>query len=158
VSQERVFFALGTIANKTGRVAGVNIGGGYATFPGVVGTAVTRICEVEIGRTGLSLAEAEAAGIEVVVGEVESTSRAGYFPGGADLLARVLVEKARGRIVGAQIVGADRVGKRIDVMATAITAGFDVAEVIDLDLAYAPAIATAWDPWQLAARRAARQL
>lgn len=158
VSQERVFFALGTIANKTGRIAGVNIGGGYATFPGVVGTAVTRICEVEIGRTGLSLAEAEAAGIEVVVGEVESTSRAGYFPGGADLLARVLVEKARGRIVGAQIVGADRVGKRIDVMATAITAGFDVAEVIDLDLAYAPAIATAWDPWQLAARRAARQL
>lgn len=158
VSRQRVHLALGTVANKTGRVAGTNIGGGYASFPGVVGTAVTRVCEVEIARTGLDQAQAKAAGIDVVVGEVESTSRAGYFPGGADVLARVLVERSQGRMVGAQLIGADRVGKRIDTMATAITAGLTAAQVVDLDLAYAPSIATTWDPFQLAARRAIRAL
>lgn len=158
VSREPVHIALGTVANKTGRVAGLNIGGTYATFPGVLGTAVTRVCEVEIARTGLHSREAEQAGIEVVVGEIESTSRAGYFPGAAALHARLLVEKGRGRVVGAQLVGADRIGKRIDVMATAITAGMTVWDVIDLDLGYAPAISTTWDPWQIAARAALREL
>lgn len=158
VSREPTFIALGTVANKTGRVAGVNIGGGYATFPGVVGTAITQVCAVEIGRTGLTTREAHAAGIEVVIGEVESTSRAGYYPGAAPVLVRVLVERGRGRMVGAQIVGADRVGKRIDVMATAITAGMTAQDVVDLDLGYAPAVATTWDPWQIAARVALRDL
>src|SRR5699024_4492865 len=144
--------------NKTGRVAGLNIGGTYSTFPGVLGTAVTRICEIEIGRTGLGASEASDAGIEFVVGEVEATSRAGYFPGAASVLTRLLVEKGRGRVVGAQIVGADRIGKRIDVMATAITAGMTVHDVIDLDLGYAPSVSTTWDPWHIAARAALRQL
>ncbi|MGI8709934.1 MAG: NAD(P)/FAD-dependent oxidoreductase, partial [Acidimicrobiales bacterium] len=54
VSRERAYIPLGTVANRAGRVAGVNLGGGYATFPGVLGTAITRVCEVEIARTGLS--------------------------------------------------------------------------------------------------------
>lgn len=158
VSRRPVHIALGTVANKTGRVAGLNIGGTYATFPGVLGTAVTRLCAIEVGRTGLTSAEAEAAGIEVVVGQVESTSRAHYFPGSEPVVARLLVERGRGRVVGAQIVGADRVGKRIDVMATAITAAMTVWDVIDLDLGYAPSVATTWDPWQTAARVALKNL
>lgn len=158
VSRRPVHIALGTVANKTGRVAGINIGGGYATFPGVLGTAITQVCAVEIGRTGLNVREAADAGIEVVVGQIEATSRAGYYPGTVPMLVRVLVERGRGRVVGAQIVGADRVGKRIDVMATAITAGMTAQDVVDLDLGYAPAVATTWDPWQTAARVAMRDL
>ena len=67
VSGRQVHIALGTVANKTGRVAGTNLGGGQASFPGVIGTAITRICEVEIARTGLNEAEAEDAGFPVVV-------------------------------------------------------------------------------------------
>jgi len=158
VTGEAIHVALGTVANRTGRVAGINLGGGYATSPPVLGTAITRVCEVEVARTGLSGDEAAAAGIEVVVGEVESTSRAGYHPGAVPVLVRLLAERGRGRVVGAQIVGADRVGKRIDVMATAIAAGLTAYEVADLDLGYAPAVSTTWDPWQLAARAAAREL
>ncbi|MGI8947306.1 MAG: NAD(P)/FAD-dependent oxidoreductase, partial [Ornithinimicrobium sp.] len=66
VSRRPVAVALGTHANKEGRTAGINLGGGYATFPGVLGTAVTKICDVEVGRTGLGEAEAEAAGFETV--------------------------------------------------------------------------------------------
>jgi NADPH-dependent 2,4-dienoyl-CoA reductase/sulfur reductase-like enzyme len=158
VSRERVHIALGTVANKTGTVAGINIGGGYATFPGVVGTAVTRVCETEVAHTGLSESQARDAGIEVVIGTARSTSRAGYFPGAEPVLSKVLAERGTGRVIGAQIVGADRVGKRIDTMATAITAGMRVADVVNLDLAYAPSITPMLDPVQAASRDALRRL
>ena len=158
VSKERVHIALGTVANKTGRVAGLNIGGRYASFPGVLGTAVTRVCEVEIARTGLDSAEADRAGIEFVVGEAVSTSRAGYYPSAVEVLVRLLAEKGSGRVIGGQLIGADRVGKRIDVVATAMVGSLTVYDLVDLDLAYAPAIATTWDPFQVAARDAIRKL
>ena len=81
LSGQRVVVALGTHANKQGRVAGINLGGGYATFPGVIGTAITKVCDLEVARTGLSEAEAEAAGYRFVTAAVDSTTRAGYFPG-----------------------------------------------------------------------------
>ncbi len=76
VSQRRVYVPLGTHANKHGRVIGTNLGGGYATFPGVVGTAVTKVCDLEVARTGLLEAEAWRAGFEPVSGTVRSTTRA----------------------------------------------------------------------------------
>ncbi|MEO6627699.1 MAG: FAD-dependent oxidoreductase [Aquihabitans sp.] len=154
VSRDRVHIALGTVANKTGRVAGVNLGGGYASFPGVLGTAVTRICETEVAVTGLNQAAATAAGIEFTVGTTEATSRAGYIDGTEPVTARVLVEKVTGRLIGGQVVGADRVGKRIDTVATAITAGMTASQFLDLDLAYAPSVSPLWDIFQLAARNA----
>ena len=158
VGHQRVHIALGTVANKTGRVAGVNIGGGNAAFAGVVGTAVTRVCETEIARTGLSEREAIEAGFAFVTGEVEATSRAGYFPGAEPVTVKVLAERGTGRVIGGQIIGADRVGKRIDTLATAITARFTAAELVDLDLGYAPALSPLWDPVQIAARRAVQAL
>ncbi len=152
VSGDRVHIALGTVANKAGRVAGINLGGGYATFPGVLGTAVTRVCEVEVARTGLSQDQADAAGIEYTVGSIEATTRADYYPGAEPLFAKVLAEKGTGRLIGGQLVGSDRSGKRIDTLATAITAGMTASAFIDLDLAYAPAVSPIWDAFQLAAR------
>ena len=76
VSRRPVHIALGTIANKQGRVAGINLGGGYATFPGVVGTAVSKICKWEVARTGLQEHEIRTLGLEHVSATIESTTRA----------------------------------------------------------------------------------
>lgn len=158
VSQRRVHVALGTVANKTARVAGVNIAGGYATFPGVVGTAVTRVCGTEVARTGLSTREAERAGFVAVSSVVEATTRADYFPGSQDIVVKVIAEKGSGRLLGVQIVGGAGSAKRIDVAAAAVTAGWSVADVVDLDLAYAPPFSPLWDPVQVAARAACREV
>ncbi|MCB1039757.1 MAG: FAD-dependent oxidoreductase [Acidimicrobiales bacterium] len=157
VSGQRVHVALGTVANKTGRVAGTNLGGGYERFGGIVGTAITRVCDVEIARTGLNEAEARAAGIEFHAGTIDGTTRAGYFPTAKPLRAKLLIERSTERLLGGQIVGEDRAGKRIDTLATAITAGMTASELIDLDLAYAPSVTPLWDAFQLAAREALRQ-
>lgn len=158
VRRRPVHIALGTVANRHGRVAGTNIGGGYATFPGVVGTAVTKLCATEIGRTGLTEAEAEADGFQFTVGRKESSTKAHYFPGNQAITVKVLAERGSGRLLGGQIVGGEGSAKRIDVLATAITAGFTAHDMINLDLSYAPPFSPVWDPVVVAARDAVRNL
>ena len=155
VSGRQVHVALGTVANKQGRVAGINLGGGYARFPGVVGTAITKICETEVARTGLTEREAEAAGFGWVTARIESVVRAGYLPDAGNAVVKLLAERGTGRLLGGQIVGDHGSAKRVDTIATAITAGMTVFDVIDLDLSYAPPFSGVWDLVQVAARQAA---
>jgi len=154
MARRRVHIALGTVANRTARVAGLNIGGAYARFPGVVGTAVTKVCGTEVARTGMTETAAHAAGFDFVVARIEATGRAGYFPGAEPMTVKLLAEKVTGRVLGAQIVGGADSAKRIDTVATILHAGMDVAQVIDLDLSYAPPFSPVWDPVQVAARKA----
>ena len=154
LSGQRVVVALGTHANKQGRVAGVNIGGGYATFPGVIGTAITKICDTEVARTGLSTSEAELAGYSFVTAVVDSTTRAGYFPGAQPIRLKMIAERRTGRLLGAQIVGREAAAKRIDALAVCIWNGMTVDEILSLDLSYAPPFAPVWDPVLIAARKA----
>ncbi|NKZ08643.1 FAD-dependent oxidoreductase [Actinomadura latina] len=155
VSGGPVAIPLGTHANKQGRVAGVNIGGGYATFPGVVGTAVAKICQVEVARTGLSEREAAAAGFAALSVVVESTTRAGYHPGATGMKTKLIAERRSGRLLGAQIVGEENAAKRIDGLAIALWNRMTVEEMTGLDLGYAPPFAPVWDPVLIAARKAA---
>ena len=153
-----IVVALGTHANKQGRVVGINATGGDVRFPGVVGTAVSKICVYEVARVGLT--EREAADLErdVVAAKIESTSRAGYYPGAAPIKVKVVADRPGGRLVGAQIVGAEGAAKRIDVLATAIWNRMTVDEVASLDLSYAPPFSPVWDPVLVAARKAADML
>jgi NADPH-dependent 2,4-dienoyl-CoA reductase/sulfur reductase-like enzyme len=153
VSGREVHIALGTVANKQGRVAGTNLGGGYATFRGVLGTAITKVCSLDVARTGLTEREAAAAGIEVDTAVVEATNHASYIPGAMPMAVKLLAERGSGRLLGGQIVGGPGAGKRIDTIATALFGRLRVDEVADLDLAYAPTQGTVWDPVALAARR-----
>ena len=156
VSRRPVHIALGTIANKQGRVAGINLGGGYATFPGVVGTAASKICKWEVARTGLQEGEIRAIGLEYVTARIETTTRASYYPHAGPITVKVLAEKGSGRLLGAQIVGIDGAAKRIDIFATALHAGMSVQEMINLDLSYAPPYSNVWDPVLIAVRQADR--
>jgi NADPH-dependent 2,4-dienoyl-CoA reductase/sulfur reductase-like enzyme len=146
---------LGPAANKTGRVAGTVAAGGTSAFAGVVGTAVMKVFDLEVARTGLSLAEARAAGLAAVATDVTSRSRAKYYPGSSPVHVR-LVHAPGGRLLGAQMTGREGAAKRIDVLATALHAGLTVGDLAALDLSYAPPYAPVYDPVLLAANQAAR--
>ena len=156
VSRRPIHVALGTVSNKQGRICGINLGGGYARFPGVVGTATTKIGETEIARTGLNESEARAAGFAFSSATISSTNRAGYYPGAAKITVKIVAEIGTERLLGAQIVGAPGSAKRIDTLATAITAEMTATEFEYLDLSYAPPVAPVWEPAQIAARKAAQ--
>ncbi|MGW1838476.1 FAD-dependent oxidoreductase [Streptomyces sp. BBFR2] len=145
---------LGTHANKHGQVIGANVAGGYATFPGVVGTAVSKVCDLEIARTGLLERQARAVGLEFVTVTIESTNHAGYYPGARPMHVKMLAERRTGRLLGVQIVGREGAGKRVDIAAVALTAGMTVEQMTMLDLGYAPPFSPVWDPVLVAARKA----
>ncbi|WP_415959860.1 FAD-dependent oxidoreductase [Streptomyces sp. 021-4] len=145
--------ALGTHANKHGQVIGSNLGGGYGTFPGVVGTAVSKVCDLEIARTGLREKDARAVGLRYVTATIESTQRAGYYPGAKPMTVKMIAELRTGRLLGVQIVGREGSAKRVDVAAVALTAGMTVEQMTALDLGYAPPFSPVWDPVLVAARK-----
>lgn len=158
VSKRPVNIALGTVANKHGRVVGTNVVGGHATFTGLVGTAVTKIGEVEVARTGLSEKEIKQTGLEYITSVTKSMTRANYYPNSGPISVKILAEKKSGKLLGAQIVGEAGSAKRIDILATALHAGLTVEEIADLDLSYAPPISPLWDPVAIAARIAKKKL
>jgi NADPH-dependent 2,4-dienoyl-CoA reductase/sulfur reductase-like enzyme len=144
---------LGPAANRTGRVAGTVAGGGTASFAGVVGTAVVKVFDLEVARTGLTLAEAGAAGLDAVATDVEHRSRAKYYPGSAPLSVRLVHERG-GRLLGAQLVGREGAAKRVDVVAAALHARLAVADLGAFDLSYAPPFSPVMDPLLIAAQAA----
>jgi len=154
VSGKPAYIPLGTTANKAGRVAGENIGGMNTEFPGIVGTAVSKIFDLEVARTGLSLKEADQDGFDAYATTIRHRSRSKHYPGGYSITVHFITEKDTGRLLGAQMIGREGVAHRIDVMATVLHAGMTVEDVYHLDLGYAPPFAPVWDPILIAANTA----
>ena len=147
VSGRRVWMPLAQPAVRQGWVAGANAAGATPAkrFAGVVGTNALKVFDLEVARTGLSLEEAQEAGFQASIVEDESSTRAGYYPGGAKVLTRLIRDKS-GRLLGAQMVGREGVAQRIDVYAAALHANLKIEELNQLDLAYAPPFAPTIDP------------
>jgi NADPH-dependent 2,4-dienoyl-CoA reductase/sulfur reductase-like enzyme len=158
VSRRPFYVALGTVANKQGRVAGINIAGGRAIFPGVVGTAMVKVLSLEVARTGLQEREIQDLGLSYGSAKIDAQTRARYYPGTGPMTVKLLAEKGSGRLLGGQIVGKEGAGKRIDTLAAALHAGLTVEDLINLDLGYSPPFSGVWDPVQIAARQAASQV
>lgn len=157
VSGKSVWFPLGQPAVKQGWIAGANAGDMNGTaserYTGVVGTNVVKVFDLEVGRTGLSEAEARDAGFDPSSIESETASRAGYYPGGSKILTRLVFDRS-GRLLGAQMVGREGVAQRIDVYAAALYASLKVEDIERFDLAYAPPYAPTIDPILRAAHKA----
>jgi NADPH-dependent 2,4-dienoyl-CoA reductase/sulfur reductase-like enzyme len=157
VLQRPMNVQLGTHANKQGRIAGANATGADVAFPGVIGTAASKICRYEVARTGITEHEAADAGIEVRAATAKDRTRAGYYPGSGPIWVKLVVAPD-GRLLGGQIVGTEGAAKRIDVLATCIWAGMSVGEIELLDVSYAPPYSGVYDPLLVAARAATKVL
>jgi NADH oxidase (H2O2-forming) len=149
---------LGTTAVRQAKVAGTNAAGGYAIFPGVLSSSVTRLFDVEIGATGLTEFMANRNGIKTVKGSIKSKTKADYFPGAKPIMVKIVVEKETQRIIGAQIIGGEEVGQRVNALSFAIQKQMSVRELAKADTCYAPPVAETWEPMVLAAEMALRKL
>lgn len=156
VTGKPTYMPLGSTANKQGRVAGANAAGAGESFGGIVGTMVVRAFNLAMARTGLTVAQAKAAGFEPAATQIQAKDISHYFPGASDIHVRLVVDSHSGRLLGGQIAGARGVAKRIDVLATAIQHRLTVSDLRQLDLSYAPPFAPVWDPILVAANVADR--
>jgi NADPH-dependent 2,4-dienoyl-CoA reductase/sulfur reductase-like enzyme len=150
------YVPLGSTANKQGRVAGTNAGGGEATFGGVVGTAITKAFELGVSVTGLTEKAAAQLGRAARAVRIEHGSRAHYYPSHGPIRVKLVWDPSDGRLLGAQIAGPVAEAKRIDVLATALHHGLTIEDLQRLDLSYAPPFSPVWDPILVAANVAAK--
>jgi NADH oxidase (H2O2-forming) len=151
VTQKPTVAQLGTVAVRQGKIAGINAGGSYALFTGVLGSAVTRLFATDVGVTGLTEFFAQKAGIETVTGTIASKTKADYYPGALPIKVKLTVEKESERIIGAQIIGGEEVTQRINAISFAIQKQMTVRELAKADTAYAPPLCETWEPLVLAA-------
>jgi NADH oxidase (H2O2-forming) len=150
--------ALGTVAVRQGKVAGINAVGGYAVYPGALGSAVTKIFDFEVGVTGLNEFFARRSGFETVVGKISSKTRADYYPGALPIRVKLVVDAESKRLIGGQIIGGEEVTQRVNALSIAIQKQMTVYELAKADTCYAPPLNETWEPMILAAEIAVRRL
>ncbi|MCI7550972.1 MAG: FAD-dependent oxidoreductase [Actinomycetaceae bacterium] len=148
----RQIVALAGPANRTGRLVADYIfnPGKARPLPALLGTSIVRIGKLAAGITGANRAALDAAGRKYTTIHTHSNQHAGYFPGASAIHLVMHIDPYTGEILGAQAVGKDGVDKRIDVLATAITAGLTAPDLIDLDLSYSPPFGNAKDAINMA--------
>ena len=147
-----VYFPLGDVANKQGRVAGQNIGGYPAEFPGVVGAQAFKVFKLEVAATGLTEEEAAKYGFQPVSVMISGLPVGRPMAKGEKLGVKLVGDKTTGKLLGGQCIGEKGAVQRVSSLSVALWAGLSVDEVGYLDLPYAPPFGGAWDAIHIAAQ------
>jgi NADPH-dependent 2,4-dienoyl-CoA reductase/sulfur reductase-like enzyme/peroxiredoxin family protein/rhodanese-related sulfurtransferase/TusA-related sulfurtransferase len=149
---------LANAANKQGRIAADNINGSKLKYNGTPGTAIAKIFDLTAAITGASEKQLKKSPLKYSKVFLNPSSHAGYYPDAYPMIFKLLYEEKSGRLLGAQIIGAEGVDKRIDVVSAMIQNGKSVFDLSELELAYAPPYSSAKDPVNIAAMIAINQL
>lgn len=158
VTGQRVWIPLALRANRAGWAVADNVCGMATELPGVAGTAVFKVFDLEVARTGLTAHEAQQAGFDPTEIVIKTRTRAHAHPGAQRLWVQMVGDRKSGRLLGAQMVGKEGAAHRINAPAVALHAGLTVAEYIQCDLAYAPPFGPVWDPTLTAANQLNKKL
>ncbi len=151
ITNRKIYVPLGTIANKHGRVAGLNCARQSARFPGAISSAEFKCFEMAVARTGMTLGDAVMNGFDPEEITITASSAAHGYPESNPIQVAMVADKKTRRLLGAQMVGVQGVAERINIIAVAIFNGNTVDEFSMFDLAYAPPFSPVWDPVLVAA-------
>ncbi|MCP4131434.1 MAG: FAD-dependent oxidoreductase [bacterium] len=153
-----IYAPLGSTANKHGRIIGDHICGRTSAFKGVLGTAICRVFNMNISRSGLSEEEAIKEGYDYVTVLSPAPDTAHFLSNAKPIIIKLVVDKKTRKLIGSQIVGPGDVAKRMEIAITAMSYGATVDEIANLDLAYAPPFSPAMDNIITAANIAGNKL
>jgi NADPH-dependent 2,4-dienoyl-CoA reductase/sulfur reductase-like enzyme len=158
ITNKDVYLPLGTTANKQGRIAGENAAGGNAKFRGIAGSAITKVFDLFVGKTGLTSEEALKNGFDPVEDVIEDITRASYYPDNKPIWIKIVADKKTGRVLGSQIVGGEGVKERIDLISLALLLKADITDLASYDACYVPPASPVWEPVNIAASHLVKKL
>jgi CoA-dependent NAD(P)H sulfur oxidoreductase len=158
VTGEKTWIPLALRANRAGWAVADTVTGKAVTLPGVAGTAVFKVFDLEVAHTGLTVEEAAEHGFEPVEMTIQGRTRAHAHPGGSSIGVHMVGDRKSGRLLGVQMVGREGAAHRIDAPAVALHGKMTVEEFVQCDLAYAPPFSPVWDPMLTAANQLLKSL
>jgi len=148
---KKVRIPLAGPANRQGRIAAENALGQRHEYKGSIGTSIVRVFEAVAGMTGLSLKAARAEGLNADAIVIHKEHHTSYYPGAEMVTVLVVYDKETGIVLGGQTAGYKGADRRLDVLATAVSAKLSVADLADMDFAYSPPLGNANDAINMAA-------
>ena len=158
VTDKKTWIPLALRANRAGWAVADNICGKTVELPGVAGTAVFKVFDLEVARTGLTVDEAKKSGFEPAKVVIKTRSRAHAHPGASVIHVQMVGDTNTGRLLGAQMVGKEGVAHRINALAVALHNRMTVEAYCQTDLAYAPPFGPTWDPTLTAANQLLKRI
>lgn len=158
VTGKRVWIPLALRANRAGWAVADNLDSPSVELPGIVGSAVFKVLDMQVARTGLSLDEASKEGFEAVDVVIKSRSRAHSHPGNETIYVQLVADKKTARLLGCSMVGREGCAHRINSVAVALHSAMRVDEFFQCDMAYAPPFSPVWDPLLTAANQLLKKL
>jgi NADPH-dependent 2,4-dienoyl-CoA reductase/sulfur reductase-like enzyme len=158
VTGQKTWIPLALRANRAGWAVADNLTGKRIELQGVAGTAVFKVFDMQVARTGLSVAEAEKFEFEPVEIMIKARSRAHAHPGTLSIWVEMVGDKKTGKLVGAQLVGKEGAAHRVNALAVALHKKMTVEEFSQCDLAYAPPFSPTWDPMLTAANQLLKKM
>ena len=150
--------ALATPAHRQAFIIASHLNNKKVPYKGILGTSIIKLFDLTIGATGHNRTSLKENGFTYKEVSLEAYSHARYYPGSEKLWLKILFDENSGVIYGGQAVGFDGVDKRLAVLATAIHAKMTVADLPELELAYAPPYSGSKDPINILGYKAAAQL
>lgn len=138
---------MGSTANIAGRVVAQNMLGAGMNYKGTLGTAVCKLPGINVGRTGLTEAQAKAEGFDPVSVITVVDDKAHYYAGASSFIIKMIADKATEKLLGVQVIGSGAVDKVVDIAVTGIMLKGTLTDLSDMDLAYAPPFSTAIHPF-----------
>lgn len=148
LTEKAAWSPMGSTANIAGRMIAQNILGAGLGYRGALGTAVCKLPGMNVGRTGLTEAQASAEGFNPVSVITVVDDKAHYFPGAGTFIIKMIADRDSLRLLGVQVIGAGAVDKVVDIAVTGIMLKGTLTDLADMDLAYAPPFSTAIHPFE----------
>ncbi|MBT8346919.1 MAG: FAD-dependent oxidoreductase [Desulfofustis sp.] len=147
VSGENTLMALGSLANRQGRVIATNLSGGSSHFTGTVGTFCVKVFELGVCKAGLTYRQAKETGYDPVYSVVAQPDHAHFYPNAEFIYMSLVADRKSRKILGIEAAGrhGDGVKARVDTVAVMLKNGVDVDEVCCLETGYAPPFSSAMD-------------
>ena len=148
VTEKPQWSAMGSTANLSARAMAKKMHGQGMGYGGCLGTGVVRLLpSLNGGRTGLTQAQAAAAGIDATSVVCVLDDKAHYYPGASSFIVKLTAETESRRILGIQVLGAGAVDKMVDIAVTGICQNMKLDDFDTMDFAYAPPFSTAIHPF-----------
>ena len=158
VTGEKTWIPLALWANRGGWAVADNVCGKEVELAGIAGTAVFKVFELEVARTGLNINEAVKSGFNPAKAIIKTRSRAHAHPGSSPIRILMIGDKKTGRLLGVQMVGKEGVAHRINAASVALHNRMTVEMFCQTDLAYAPPFGPVWDPLLTAANQLLKKM
>lgn len=158
VEDKNKYLPLGTNSNKIGKLIALCIADKKPKFKGVQAGSLMKTLGYELATNGINDATAKGMDLDFDSVLVKTRNKSGYYPDNSTLYIKLTFMKDTGKLIGAQILGREGEGLRIQGLAVAIYAELTVYDLEYLDFGYIPALNSVWDSINVAAGKAVRKL